>query len=222
MPCACGDTAAPKSLICFKSELETTAWSPQGAIKLLNWLTDIGTLDYSDAVACIVEGSLQSPAPPVLAATEVICHLLVPISDTSDRDVVELLVDAAFADGGRTAAFAVAASIARAAQVYAAQSARRGWRQAVAAACDKHRMDLATIGLSADDLAALPDDLSSSQVLKLRDGRVLSRWEVAAARPTEAGIRVLLEMETEDSHLDWEPAGGPSRVLRCSYRRSGS
>jgi hypothetical protein len=182
-------------------------WSPRRAVRLLKGLLEDDIIGHQGGVASILQEALNAQDPPAIEVLHSITDLMLPLTTSSDPDLVEALIVRASERLGRDSAIEMAQYLAERIGVDAPGECRSGWYEGIAAGFIRIDAALSQAGLQPSDLERRTM-YSSSQIdesFHLKGGEHLELTEVLGRAQTPEALRALIEAEDREQtgYFDW-------------------
>ena len=159
-------------------------WSPKRAVSLVYWFAKQQIIWYDDAIYTLIREAFKSKQPPLDLILVIVADFLLPIMTEANSEVATLLIQKIAENQSPEKALEAAKYLIDKINIYALPSTRSTWRYAVASELKIWGFELQDINLELADIKSPQGELSSS-FLKLKDGSVLSKYEVGLSRSAE-------------------------------------
>jgi hypothetical protein len=180
-------------------------WSPRRAVSLFYWFAKQQIIWYDDAIYTLIREALRSKQPPLDLILVIVADFLLPIMTEANSEVAMLLIQKIAENQSPEKALEAAQYLIDKINIYALPSTRSTWRYAVASELKRWGFELQDINLELADIKSPQGELSSN-FLKLKDGSVLSKYEVGLRVTSISHLQELLECESDDSYFNWASA----------------
>ena len=135
----------------------------------------------------------------------IVADFLLPIMTEANSEIATLLIQKIAENQSPKKALEAAQYLIDKINIYALPSTRSTWRYAVASELKIWGFELQDINLELADIKSPQGELSSN-FLKLKDGSVLSKYEVGLIVISISHLQELLECESDDSYFNWASA----------------
>jgi hypothetical protein len=180
-------------------------WSPKRAVSLFYWFAKQQIIWYDDAIYNLIQEALRSKEPPLDLVLVIVADFLLPIMTEADSKVATLLIQKKAENHSPEKALEAAQHIIKQLK-YALPSTRKKWRYVLASELKRWGFELQDIALELTDIKLDHQEEISSDFLKLKDGSVLSKYEVGLRVTSIPHLQEILECESDDSYFNWASA----------------